>query len=362
MDAALRKAGPGLMYRQSRNNTTGRSRLACANPVRLRMLALAIPLLLALLLTSCTSNNTAPPIYSGGASGSNEVERRAQPASSYSHTFAIIYPMQHSLYEMITRKAEETAKRLGVRLIVGAPDEANLEQQIRMMENLIKQGVDGIAIDPVDPVTLTPVINKAVKAGIKVICFESDAPESQRLAYIGSDNILSGRMMGEYMDKLLKGKGMVLVETGMSEMLSMRQRLEGMLNYLNEETRIQVLDVQYNEGRDQKALSDMELMIDDHPHFDGLATLDIISSSNAILIWKAKGLSRSALTFGMTPEIQQALHNGQVTAAVSQNEYEWGHRIVELLLSAQSGPIESFHDTGTIIYEKGSAAEALLLE
>lgn len=358
MDAALKKAGPGLMLRQPQNSRTMGGGLTVAS--RLRMLAPAI-LLLALLLTSCTNNNAAPSVYNGGAGGSNAEERRTQP-SSYSHTFAIIYPMQHSLYEMITRKAEETAKRLGVRLIVGAPDEANLEQQIRMMENLIKQGVDGIAIDPVDPVTLTPVINKAVKAGIKVICFESDAPQSERLAYIGSDNILSGRMMGEYMDKLLKGKGMVLVETGMSEMLSMRQRLEGLLNYLNEETRIQVLDVQYNEGRDQKALSDMEQMIDDHPHFDGLATLDIISSSNAILIWKAKGLSRSALTFGMTPEIQQALHNGQVTAAVSQNEYEWGHRIVEMLLDAQNGPIDSFYDTGTIVYEEGNAAEALTLE
>jgi ribose transport system substrate-binding protein len=333
------------------------------NRTRQRLILSMMLISVLLLLVSCTNNHTGQPeIGRNISSPSNDKESRVQPPASYSHTFAIIYPMPHSLYEMITQKAEETAKKLGVRLIVGAPDEANLEQQIRMMENLIKQGVDGIAIDPIDPVTLTPVINKAVKAGIKVICFESDAPESDRLAYIGSDNIMSGRLMGEYLDKLLKGKGMVLIETGMSEMLPMRQRLEGLLNYLNEETRIQVLDVQYNEGLDQKALSDMELMIDDHPHFDALATLDIISSSNAILLWKAKGLNRSALTFGMTPEIQQALHNGQIAAAVSQREYEWGHRIVELLLDAQNGPVASFHDSGTIVYEKGDATEALQLD
>jgi ABC-type sugar transport system substrate-binding protein len=95
------------------------------------------------------------------------------------------------------------------------------------------------------------------------------------IAFIGADNKASGIQMGQAISKLLKGRGMILVESGMSQM--------------------------------------------------------------SILVWKAKGLSRYALTFGMMPEIEKAIRNGQITSAVSQNEREWGLRIVESLYQAKGG-------------------------
>ena len=61
-------------------------------------------------------------------------------------TFGIIYPVADAYYEAVTDSASRAAEKSGVGLIVKAPEEANLEQQIRMMETMIKQGVDGIAI------------------------------------------------------------------------------------------------------------------------------------------------------------------------------------------------------------------------
>ncbi|WP_373230014.1 sugar ABC transporter substrate-binding protein [Cohnella sp.] len=264
-------------------------------------------------------------------------------------TLGIIYPMAHPFYEMITRFAEEAAKAYPVQLIVKAPDEANLEQQIRIMETMIKQGVDGIAIDPVDADALSPVINKAVQAGIPVVCFESDSPQSNRLAFIGTNNIQAGARMGKVIDELLNGRGMILVETGMSKMKSLSERLEGMLDYINTQTAIQVLEVRYNEGNDTQALSDLETMIDAHPHFDAFVALDFVSGSTSILVWKAKGLNRYAITYGMMPEIKEAIQNGQITSAVSQNEQKWGSRIVDLLYQASQGTkIPVYDDTGTV--------------
>lgn len=80
-------------------------------------------------------------------------------------TFGIIYPMVNDTYEMITENAEAVAKKNNVELLVQAPDEANLEQQVRIMEMMIKRGVDGIAIAPADSLALTSVINKAVSRG-----------------------------------------------------------------------------------------------------------------------------------------------------------------------------------------------------
>lgn len=262
-------------------------------------------------------------------------------------TFGIIYPMAHPFYEMITERAMEAASQLGVRLLVKAPDEANLEQQIRMVETMITQNVDGIAIDPVDEHALAPVIDKAVNAGIPVVCFESDSPTSSRLSYIGADNRQAGERMGKLLEGMLDSKGMVIVETGMAGMASLSDRLEGLLGYLNRETDIQVIEVRYNEGKEAAALFQLEEMIESHPHFDAFVALDVMSSSASVLVWKASGLNRYSLSFGMMPDIRQALDNGQMTAVVSHNEELWGERIVTRLLEASRGEsIPAFDDMG----------------
>jgi ABC-type sugar transport system, periplasmic component len=262
-------------------------------------------------------------------------------------TFGILYPFAHPFYETITEQAQQAAGPQHVTLLVQAPDEANAEQQIRMMENMINRHVDGIAVDPIDAAAMRSVIDKAIGAGIPVICFESDAPDSKRLSFIGADNRLAGQRMGGLLDGLLGGRGMILVETGASHMDSLNKRLEGLRHYLESYTEIQVLDVRYNEGSEATAQADLEQMIDDHPHFDAFIALDPLSVSAAVLVWKAMGLSRHALTFGMMPEIEDAIFNGQLTATVSQYEQEWGSLIVARLLQAVDGrKLPSFSDTG----------------
>ncbi len=329
MSMNTRKAAPAVMRR-------------ALTIVCIVMLAFAA----AAALSGCSGRTPAAGPESSVGSRATELAEPGTSAGSM-RTFGIIYPFAHPFYEMITEQAQEAARPNRVQLIVKAPEEANLEQQIRMMETMIKQGVDGIALDPLDSDALRPSIDKAVAAGIPVICFESDAPGSRRLAYIGADNREAGTRMGQLLAQLLGGKGMVLVESGMPDMSSLRQRMEGLLDYLNRETDIQVLDVRYNEGSEEQALTDLEQMIDRHPHFDALVSLDSISNSSSILVWKAKGLNRHALAFGLTPELTNAMQNGQITAVISQSEILWGPRIVERLLQASNGDsIPKYDDTG----------------
>lgn len=263
------------------------------------------------------------------------------------YIFGIIYPIAHPFYEEITRLAEQAASPEKVRLVVKAPETVSVEQQIHMMETLIQQRVDGIAISPVDSGALASVIDKAVESGIPVICFESDAPESRRSGYIGTDNAEAGAEMGRMIKELMKNKGMVLVESGVQRMNQNRDRLQGLLDFLRENTNIQVLEVRHNEGDDATALSDLEAMIDAHPHFDALVSIDLTSSSASVLVWKAMGLNRYATAFNMTPEMKEALRNGQMTSVLSQNEDNWGDLLVgHLLRLARGEQVPVFTDTG----------------
>ncbi len=263
--------------------------------------------------------------------------------------FGIIYPTVNPTYEIITENLKTASVDHAVKLIVQAPDEANLEQQIRIMEMMIKQGVDGIAIDPVDSAALVEVIDKAVAKDIPVICFESDAPASKRLAFIGADNVQTGITIGRSVSKLLDGKGMVIVESGMPHMLGLSQRLEGLKQYLSSHTSIDMLEVRNNDGTEEDATQQLEAMISAHPHFSALINLDPVSSSSSILVWKAKGLKQYNIALGLTPTVQESLINGQITRIISQNEQHWGESIMNTLLAITDGQrVPPFINTGII--------------
>jgi len=292
-------------------------------------------------------------------SGAGEPAEPESPA----YVFGIIYPYAHPLYEWVTRQAEETARKHRVKLMVKAPDEAHLEQQIRMMETLIKEGVDGIAIAPVDSDALVPIINLAVDSGIPVVCFESDAPESKRMAFIGTDNLESGRILADKLAELVGDNGMVILESGMIRMESLQNRLEGFLTRIHEISDIRVLDVRYHEGDDQAALTDLEIMTENHPHFDALIALDPVSASRSILFWKAKGLKKYLLAYGLTPEVWEAVNNGQITYVVSQGEPLWGKAIVTSLLRLRKGErVETLQDTGTRLYDQDAGIDWMFSE
>lgn len=309
-----------------------------------KVLAMSMLIVLILLSSGCESSD--------GTELTTTYFKAAGPGEAPKFTFGIIYPLVHPYYEIVTEGAEQAAKGAGGRIIIKAPDEANLEQQIRMIEDMIRQQVDGIAISPIDSQELTPYINKAIEAGIPVICFESDAPASGRLSFIGGDNERAGAMIAEALQAIMGNEGMVLVGNGMPSMRSHVQRLNGLIDYIRESTNIQVLEVASHDGSDEMALSEIERMIDAHPHFDAFISLDYVSVNSSILAWKAMGLGRYALTFGMMPAVEEALMNGQISLALSQNEAVWGEEIVHALLTLMQGEElpDRIHTGDQIIY------------
>lgn len=319
---------------------------------RARWLLLLI--LLASLVTSCTRAPSSPTIHSeSGALHpksqelSQYVATAVEPSASKNKTFGIIYPMTYPTYEMITMDAAQSAEKHHVTLTVNAPDEASTEQQIRILDNMIKQQVDGIAIAPIDIAALTPVIHKAAAAGIPVITFESDAPSSERVAYVGADNYQTGRQFAQTTARLLNNEGMILVESGMEEMVGLQQRLDGFIDYIRNDTDIEILEIRYNQGNEDRAVNDIESMIDAHPHFNAVVGLDFVSVSASALVWKAKGLNRHLIAFGGNSISEEGLLNGQISAVISQNEQVWGTKMIETLLRASEGlPVENFINTG----------------
>jgi len=114
------------------------------------------------------------------------------------YTFAIVpklttNPFFDDVHAGCLTQVERIGSDMASCLYVG-PEQFDAEAQAAILDDLVDQGdVDGIAVSSIDEEVTGAAINRAVAAGIPVVTFDSDAPDSDRLCYIGTDDVELGR-------------------------------------------------------------------------------------------------------------------------------------------------------------------------
>lgn len=317
----------------------------------LKALALVICLVFVTSFAACgnspASATDAAKSTVDAAKPTADASKPAEPAKK-ERTFAIVYPIIHPFFEGTSRGAEEQAKAIGAKVLIKGPDTFDVQKQIEIVENLISMKVDGFGIGSTDSKALTPLIDKAMAAGIKVVSFDTDAPDSKRLSYIGTDNANAGKHMGEVLVKTLNGKGKVLVSMGVPSQLNLKQRLDGVQEVLKSNPGVTIIDTQSGQGDPAKTLANIEDMVKAHPDFDALIGIDAAAAPAAVTVWKGKGLKKPVIVFDDLPETLQGVRDGQITVTISQKQYVWGKLMIQRLNEACDGKeIPKNEDTGT---------------
>ena len=116
-------------------------------------------------------------------------------------------------FDATQKGAEEAAKELGITLIYDGPTEARSEDQIRMINTWLTQGVDVLAVAPNDPEAVSKTLKEARELGSDVITWDTDANAklSERTAFVNqADNDELGRALVQLMVDGVKGRGELL--------------------------------------------------------------------------------------------------------------------------------------------------------
>src|SRR5688572_10635955 len=114
-------------------------------------------------------------------------------------------------------------------------------EQQRVVDDLLTKGVAGIAISPVDPQNQTALIDAAAKQAV-VFTQDSDAPQSARTCYIGTDNVAAGRQAGQLIREALPEGGTIMLFVGKLDAQNARDRVQGIREVLAG-SNISILDV-----------------------------------------------------------------------------------------------------------------------
>ncbi|MCS7062342.1 MAG: sugar-binding protein [Anaerolineae bacterium] len=112
--------------------------------------------------------------------------------------------VNNPVFDVARRGAEDRAKELGITVEWIGPESADAQKQAELLDAAIARKVDGMGISCNDPDALKPVIDRAMDAGIPVITWDSDSPNSKRITFYSLDNEAAARKGAEIMIDLLK--------------------------------------------------------------------------------------------------------------------------------------------------------------
>lgn len=226
------------------------------------------------------------------------------------------------------QKAESEFDDIEVEFKVGDGTPA---KQRELIEALLVRGVKGIAISPTNPSGQKEMLNEwAEKASL--ITVDSDAVDSDRKFYLGTDNVAAGRKAGELLKEALPDGGKVMAFVGLGDQANAVERYQGLREAV-EGTEIEILDLRTDEVDFGKARRNAEDTLTKHPDIAGMVGL---WSYNAPLILEAvrdKGVLDKVKIIGFDedPRTLKAIDAGEIHGTVVQKPYEFGYQAVVAL-------------------------------
>ncbi|MCH2378643.1 MAG: substrate-binding domain-containing protein, partial [Pedosphaera sp.] len=143
-------------------------------------------------------------------------------------SFAFVSNGVASFWTIASVGVNKAGADLGVNTEVLMPAEG-ISDQKRIIEDLLTKGIDGIAVSPIDPVNQTELLNQAAKK-TTLITHDSDAPDADRLVYIGMSNYDAGRLCGKLVKEALPKGGKIMIFIGRLEQDNAKLRRQGVID------------------------------------------------------------------------------------------------------------------------------------
>ncbi len=147
--------------------------------------------------------------------------------------FAIVpKSMNNPYFDLARNGCDKEAAKLGVQCIYQGPVEQEPATQVQIIQDMISRHLDGIAISVADAASVSRVIRQARTADIPVITFDADAPDSQRQAYVGTNNKQLGIQIGQALVKVHPKPGTFAMISGGPAAENLQQRVDGVRQVL----------------------------------------------------------------------------------------------------------------------------------
>jgi ribose transport system substrate-binding protein len=256
-------------------------------------------------------------------------------------------------------------KEAKVQVDIKMPPSGSAAEQNDILENLSSQGYDAVALSAIAPNDQVPILNK-VAAKAKLITFDSDAPKSNRLLYIGTNNYEAGKVLGGEIVKLLPNGGKMAVFVGSLAADNAQQRFKGIEDVVRA-NKIEIVDKREDNTDRAKARSNVEDILNAHKDLGlvaGLYSYNGAAIASAIDALGKKGKVKAA-AFDEEEGTLAGIVAGTVDCTAVQKPYQfgylaskWMHELATKTDEAMKAiPANKAIDTGVEVINKANVEE-----
>ncbi|CCE02094.1 putative sugar (D-ribose) ABC transporter (periplasmic binding protein) [Bradyrhizobium sp. STM 3809] len=229
------------------------------------------------------------------------------------------------------------------------PEQAAAAVQQRMLDDLVAAGAAGIMVSAVDPKNQTEHLNKI--AGQTVLfTTDSDAPQSKRIAYIGSSNTELGKDAGKLMLKALPNGGKCVGFVGLLGADNARERIEGVKETIKG-SKVELVDVRGDEIDQTRAKRNVEDILAAMPDVSCLVGFYSYNTPRIYEVLKEAGkLGKiKIIGFDEDPITLGGVKDGAIEGTVVQQPFEWGYQGMKLMAKVVQGDKSGVPANGIII-------------
>lgn len=274
-----------------------------------------------------------PPGVSMPDDGPSE-EPNAKAPTTKAHKIAFVTNNTSAFWTIAQAGVHKAEEELGIKVTFTMPPNGTVLEQQQYLENFVAQGYDAVAISPIDAENMTPLLDK-ISDRIAVFCHDSDAPESKRLGYVGTNNYLAGRRLGERLVKALPDGGKIAVFVGTLDAQNAKDRRQGIHDVIKESgVDIQEVATKLDETDRARAKQNVEDVLASIKDVDVLVGL--WSYNGPIIASALKGAGKvgeiKAMCFDHDAETLTAVSEGVIEFTVVQQPYVFGYDGVKMMV------------------------------
>lgn len=249
----------------------------------------------------------------------------------------------------------------GVEIVFGQGTSAtDIEGQIALIESMVTQGVQGIAVTPVDP-TVAPALDKAIKAGVKVVLMDNNIPDwNGRTALATTDNYAAGKIAGEYLKSVLQDGDTLGILEGVPGVPSLDDRVNGMLDGL-QGVNVDIVGRGATNCTEELGINVAEDLLTANPDLKAIYSACGPPAAGAARAIENAGIANDAIVlvgFDFCCGEAEALAAGTEDATVAQFPAKMAELGVDALVKAIRGEqVESLIDSGAALVTKDNMAD-----
>jgi ribose transport system substrate-binding protein len=224
-----------------------------------------------------------------------------------------------------------------VNLIFRTPNDRTAAAQQEIINQMVADGVDGIAISPIDSEKEKDLLN-SIPPNVLLVCADSDAPKSRRLCYIGTDNVAAGKQAAELLKAALPQGGKVVLFVGYQNAQNVAQRIEGMKAGLTG-SNLQVVDMLPDEQKSPVAQKNAADALAKYPDLDGMVGLNSYTGPSILQAVRSAGKVGKVqiVCFDEESDTLAAIAAGEIYGTVGQKPFAIGQKTISSMVSYLRG-------------------------